>query len=219
MASISSNKIIYVKHATVLSLYILLIWGLYRYIFKLPDNIEELLVKPLIWLIPVFILIRKEGLGFSSLGFTFKNLFPSIYLSLAIGVLFVGEALLINYLKYGSFDFSANAGDTPIFTALFLSFATATTEEVTFRGYIFNRVWGAIDNEWLANISTSIVWALVHLPITFFIWKLSISGSLIYLLLTTLFGIGSAFVFARTKNILSSIILHVMWEWPIILFR
>jgi len=40
-----------------------------------------------------------------------------------------------------------------------------------------------------------------------------------YFLLTTLFGIGSAFVFARTRNVFSSILLHVLWEWPIILFR
>lgn len=217
--SVSINKVNYLKHATILSVYILLVWGLYRYIFKLPDNIEELIIKPILWLVPVFILVRKEGLGLSSLGFTLKNLFPSIYLSLGIGVLFVGEALLINYLKYGQFDFSANVGALPLGTALFLSFATAFTEEVTFRGYIFNRVWASTGNEWLANVSVSLVWALVHLPVTFFVWKLSLTGSLLYLFLTMLFGMGSAFVFARTRNIISSIILHVMWEWPIILFR
>ena len=213
------SKVNYVKHGTLVALYILIIWGLYRYLFKLPDNIEELVVKPLLWLIPVIFFVRKEGLGLASLGFTLKNLFPSIYLSLAIGVVFVGEALIINYLKYGQFDFSANVGQMQLSSALFLSFATAVTEEVTFRGYVFNRVWAALNNEWVANIAVSVVWALVHLPITVFIWNLSLSGSLTYLLLTTLFGIGSAFVFARTRNILSPIILHVMWEWPIILFR
>jgi membrane protease YdiL (CAAX protease family) len=30
---------------------------------------------------------------------------------------------------------------------------------------------------------------------------------------------GSAFIFSRTKNIWGSILLHVLWAWPIILFR
>jgi membrane protease YdiL (CAAX protease family) len=47
----------------------------------------------------------------------------------------------------------------------------------------------------------------------------NLQAALVYLLLTTLFGVGSAFIYARTKNVFSSIFLHVLWEWPIILFR
>ena len=215
----ASKKTQYLKHAAILSAYIFLLWGLYRLLFKLPDEIEELIIKPLLWLVPVAILVRKEGGGLQSVGITSKNLFPSIYLALGLGALFVLEALLINYLKYGGFVFGANIGAMPIFASLGLSFATAFTEEVTFRGYIFNRFWFATGKEWMANITTSIIWALVHVPVAFFVWKLSFGAALVYLLLTTVFGIGSAFLFARTRNVLSSTILHVMWEWPIILFR
>jgi len=104
-------------------------------------------------------------------------------------------------------------------TSLGLSFATALSEEVAFRGYLFNRVWYVLKNEWSANLITSVLWAAVHVPITFFVWKLDASAAGLYLLLTAIFGVGSAFVFARTKNIFSSILLHVLWEWPIILFR
>jgi membrane protease YdiL (CAAX protease family) len=34
-----------------------------------------------------------------------------------------------------------------------------------------------------------------------------------------LFSIGTTFVFLRTKNIIAPILLHVLWQWPIILFR
>jgi membrane protease YdiL (CAAX protease family) len=208
-----------VKYLTIYAVYILIVWGFYRVLFKLPDNIEETILKPIIWLIPLFFLLKKEKLGISSLGITLKNLFPAIYLSLGLGVIFAIEAIFLNFLKYKTFNFGANIGEGGLMLPLFISFATAISEEVSFRGYMFNRLWNVLNNEWLANIMTSTVWAVVHVPITIFVWKLSLASALLYLLLTLLFGMGSAFVFARTKNVFSSVFLHVLWQWPIILFR
>lgn len=213
------SKTAVLKHAAVLAAYLLVVWGFYRQILKLPDEIEELVVKPVLWLGPVVYLVRKEKQGLASLGITFKNLFPAIYLALGLGVLFTAEAILINFLKNGSFDFAANVGSDAIFAALGLSFATAISEEITFRGYLFNRVWLALGSELWANVTTSLVWTLVHVPTAIFVWKMNFVATLAYLFLAALFGIGSAFIFARTKNVASSILLHVLWEWPIILFR
>lgn len=207
------------KHATIIAAYLLVFWGFYRYFFKLPEEIEELIIKPIFWLIPVIYFVKKEKLGLSSLGITFKNIFPAIYLSLGLGVFFAAEALLINYLKYGSFQFAANIGERAIAASLGLSLATALSEEITFRGYLFNRVLSSTKSEIFAMLSTSFVWALIHVPITIFVWKLDFSASITYLILTALFGFGSAFLFSRTKNIVSSVLLHVLWEWPIVLFR
>jgi len=213
------GKTVLVKHSTILAVYLLIVWGFYRFLFQLPEEIEELFIKPVVWLVPVLILINKERLGFSSLGFTLKNLFPAVYLSLGLGAVFVVEALFINYIKYKGLNFAANIGELSFATSLGLSFATAFSEEVAFRGYLFNRVWYVLKREWSANLLTSVAWAAIHVPVTFFVWKLDLTSALLYLLLTTVFGIGSAFVFARTRNIFSSIFLHVLWEWPIILFR
>ncbi len=199
--------------------YLLVVWGFYRFLFKLPEEIEDLLVKPLIWLVPVLMLVRREKLGPKSLGLTFKNLFSSIYLALALGVFFVLIGLLVNYLKYQSFNFTSNVGSSSFLTALLLSFATGITEEITFRGYIFNRIWHALGDEWKANYIVSFLWALVHIPVAIFWWKLSLPGTVGMLILITIFSIGSSYIFARTKNVASSILLHMLWEWPIILFR
>jgi membrane protease YdiL (CAAX protease family) len=213
------KKEIAVKNSIILSVYLLLVWGFYRMLFRLPGEIEELLIKPLFWLVPVYILLKKEKLGLGSVGVTFKNLFPAIYFSIGLGIFFALEGIIVNYFKYKGNDFSANIGSDPFIFALLVSFATAVSEEVAFRGYIFNRLWFALKNEWSANLITSFVWALIHLPIGIFWWEYNFGQNLGFLILTTIFGIGSAFVFARTKNVLSSILLHVMWEWPIILFR
>lgn len=208
------------KNAVYLAVYLLIVWGFYRFLFKLPDEIEELIIKPIVWLIPVFYLVHLEKAGISSLGVTFRNLFPAVYYALGLGAFFILEAVIVNYLKYGGqFDLGANIGALPLLPALGLSFATAISEELTFRGYIFTRVWAFLKNELLSNILTSLFWAMIHVPITIFVWKLGLSESIIYLFLTTLFGVGASFVYARTKNIASPILLHVLWQWPIILFR
>lgn len=207
------------RTATIYASYILLVWGFYRLFFKLPDSTEELFVKPVLWLGPILYIVWKERSGISSLGFNLKNLFSTIYFVLGLGTVFVIEALVINYTKYGGLNFGANIGSLPILPAIGLSFATAFSEEVAFRGYLFNRVWMVTGREWLANISTNAVWVLIHVPVTFFVLKMNLMAAVTYLAITAIFGIGSAFIFGRTKNVVGSILLHVLWEWPIILFR
>jgi membrane protease YdiL (CAAX protease family) len=208
------------KNAVGLAAYLLIVWGFYRFLFQLPEQLEELVIKPLVWLVPVIYLLRKEKENLASVGLTFKNLFPAVYFAMGLGVFFVMEAVLINYVKYGGqFNFNANIGALPLITSFGLSFATAFSEEIAFRGYIFSRIWGALKNEWTANVITSVIWALIHTPITIFVWKLDFAAAAVYLMLTAIFGFGSAFVYGRTRNVVSSILLHVLWQWPIILFR
>ena len=217
--SVTVNKTSIIKSVTVYSVYLLLFWAFYRFLFRLPDEVEELVVKPVIWLIPLYYFVRKEGFGFSTLGFTFKNLFPAIYLSIGLGSIFVLEGIVTNFLKYGHFSFGANIGTMPLMASFGLSFATAFSEETAFRGYIFNRLGYALNNEWTANIVQTIIWTAIHIPVAFFVFNLSLPAALVYLSITAIFGFGSAFIFARTNNIWGSIFLHVLWEWPIILFR
>ena len=208
-----------IKNVTVYSVYLVLIWAFYRFLFQLPDNVEELVVKPVLWLVPIFWLTNKEGLKLSSLGITFKNFFSSIYLSIGLGTVFVAEGLLANFLKYGHLNFGANIGSMSLMASLGLSFATAISEETAFRGYIFGRLLMTLKSETMANAVQTILWTAIHIPIAFFVWGYTLPQGIVYLFVTALFGFGSAYIFARTKNVAGSVLLHVLWEWPIILFR
>lgn len=214
-----STKLIHLKHTIALYSFLLIAWGFYRLLFQFPEPIEVFLIKPVVWLGPTFYLLSREKAKFSSLGFTLRNLFPTLYFILILGVIFTFEGLLINYLKYRTLSFNANVGEGFFLMTFLLSFATAFSEETTFRGFIFTRVVGVANKEWLANLITSLAWTLIHLPIAILDWKLGLVPLLTYLFLLLLFSLGSTFVFARTKNIFSSIFLHVLWQWPIILFR
>ncbi|KKQ92674.1 MAG: hypothetical protein UT58_C0012G0006 [Microgenomates group bacterium GW2011_GWC1_39_7b] len=217
--TVKTSNISILKNVTIYATYLIIIWAFYRFLFRFPDEIEELVIKPIVWLIPLFYFVKKEGFGISSLGFTFKNLFPAIYLSIGLGAVFVMEGVLTNFVKYGKLNFGANIGSTPLMMSLGLSFITAFSEEAAFRGYIFSRLSFALKNEWSANIIQTLLWTGIHVPIAFFIWGYTLPQGIVYLSLTAIFGLGSAFIFGRTKNIFGSILLHVLWEWPIILFR
>lgn len=213
------SKISIIKNVTIYSAYLLVVWAFYRFLFKFPDGVEELIIKPIVWLVPLFYLVKKEGFGLASVGITFKNLFSSVYLSIGLGSLFVIEGLVTNYLKYGAFNFGANIGSAPLMASLGLSFATAFSEETAFRGYIFSRLSYIFKNEFTANLVQGLIWTAIHVPIAFYIWRYTLEQGVVYLFLTFVFGLGSAFIYGRTKNISGPILLHVLWEWPIILFR
>jgi len=210
------------KHALALFSFIFVIWCLYRYLPQiLPLWAEELILKPLLWLGPAFLLVKKiERQGFSSLGFTTKKLFPSLYWGIGLGLVFALEGLLTNIVKYRGLSLvSLDYSSMSFLALLFISAVTAFSEETVFRGYLFNRLWQIWHQEWIANIVSSFLFVLIHLPIGLFVLGYRPVVMLSYLFFVFIFAFGSAFVFGRTKNIVSSVLLHIFWSWPIVLFR
>lgn len=206
----------------VIKLYVilLLVWGIYRVLFKLPDVVEELVLKPVVWLGLLFWFLQKGKETFSSVGWTTKNLFSSLYLGIGLGVVFAVIGILGNVAKYQGLDF-ADFGFTSnlLLGSLALTFVTAVSEETVFRGYLFSRLWKILKSEWTASILTSVGWAIIHLPVQIFVYDLGLEALPARFLLTVMFGIGASFVYGRTGNILAPILLNIFWSWPIILFR
>jgi len=210
------------KHVFGLFSFIFVIWAVYRYFPGiLPTWVEEMILKPIVWLVPTFFIVNQvERQPLSSLGWTTKNLVHSFYWGIGLGAVFVLEGIVTNLLKYSGLNFgSFQVSPQSFFTALFLSFATAISEETVFRGYIFSRLWRIWKREWQANIISSLLFSLIHLPVAVFVLGFTPAVMFIYLFLIFGYGVGSGFVFARTGNIASCILLHVFWSWPVILFK
>lgn len=206
----------------VIKIYVilLLVWGFYRVLFKLPDSIEELIIKPLVWLGALYWFLQKDKSDFSSVGWTTKNIFNSIYLGIGLGIVFAIVGIVSNIFKYGTsdltdFGFTANS----LLAGLVLSFVTAVSEETVFRGYLFSRSVEALKSELTANIIVSLGWVLIHLPVLFFVYNLPSEQIVARALLSFIFSLGAGFVYSRTGNILAPVLLSVLWSWPIILFR
>lgn len=210
------------KHVFFLFSLIFVLWAVYRYFPEiLPGWAEELILKPLVWLVPTFWVVKEiEGEKLASLGFTKKNLSRSLLWGIGLGIVFALEGLLTNIFKYrGLHLISLDYTTLTFLGALALSFVTAISEETVFRGYIFTRLWRIWKSEWLANIVSAFLFTLIYLPVGIFVLSYRPVVMLAYLLFVFIYGFASAFVFARTENLVSSILLHVFWSWPIILFR
>ncbi len=213
------KKLLIAKNTITLFAYLFVVWGFYRMLFQVPDPFDEGLLKPLIWLVPVYFLLKREKRGWDSLGITEKSLFSSIYFALFLGTAFAIEGVFINFAKYRGFNFSTAVDNGMFMSAFIISIITAVTEELVFRGYLFNRVWEISNKEIQSNLLVSAGWALIHLPVAIFDWRLPMGPALTYIFLVFIFGCGASFIYAKTRNIVAPIILHVLWAWPILLFR
>ena len=211
-----------VRHVFALFSFIFIIWSIYRYFPEfIPIWAEELILKPLVWLVPTFWLVTKiEKQSLKSLGITGKNFFVSVYWGLGLGVVFALEGLLTNVFKNRGLNLVASdLSSTGFLTLFLLSFVTAFSEETVFRGYIFNRLKQIWRSEWLASLVSSGLFVAIHLPVGIFTLGYTPGILLVYLFFVFIYAFGSAFVFARSQNLVSSVILHSLWSWPIILFR
>jgi len=201
-----------------LYLIIFVFWGLYRLIFRLPNDVEEIILKPIIWLGPTFYLVFKiEKKGLASLGYTAKNFGQNLIRGLAFGILFLVVGLSLNYLKNGGFSIQNLPVKEFFLPSLLLSFITAISEETVFRGYIMNRLSEILKSDIAANIVSSLGFCLVHLPITIFVYHYVFPQIFIFLTLVFLSSLGSGVIFSWTKTIWASILVHVFWAWPVAL--
>jgi len=200
-----------------------IVWGLYRFLFRLPEELEEGILKPLIWLGPLFWLVgAKENRSiFPSLGFNRKNILPSFYWGIGLGAILTLEGLLINYLKYNSFSFISAPYESAeaFFVAFGLSLVTAFCEEVAFRGFMLNRLAETLKEEKVSNLLTSFCFTLIHFPAAFFVYHYPFPQIVIYFFLIFLASLAAGFSFLKNKNVLAPILVHFFWWWPIILFR
>lgn len=207
-----------IKNLVSLYVFIFLVWGFYRFLFRFPEEIEELVFKPLIWLGPTLFLVLSQKENLSSLGLTSKNLAKSCLWGVGLGLVFAVEGLIIHFLKQEGFNLNFAISSQVLVTSLIVAVATAISEEIVFRGYIFSRLLEILGKELQANVASSLAWSLIHLPITIFVFNFNLAETAAFLVLNFVFGVASAFVFARTKNLSGCLLLHVLWGFPILLF-
>jgi len=201
-------------------IFVFLTWSFYRFFFVFPDWLEELIFKPIIFIGPVLWLIKKEKEDLSSIGLSSINLFRNIYFGLGLGMVFTFLGILVNYWKYGSISFSSfGLTEISLLWLVFLSLATAFSEEILFRGYVFTRLLKVWKNELAAGVVSALLFSLIHFPVAIFVWGYEPSMLFIQGFLTFLLGLGNGFLMVKTGNIIAPIINHALWGLTIFLFR
>ena len=199
-------------------LIIFILWSIYRFLFFFPEWVDELLVKPLVFLGPVFFLLKKEKKSLSSLGIKNDNFFADLKIGVFLGGVFALEGLLANFLKYGRFSFAPilplKGGG--ILFYLFLSLATSFSEEVLGRGFLFARLFKIWASLFKAATFSSILFLFLHLPIAF--KNLSSWTLFIYLLSVFILGIANSLIFNLRKTLVLPILVHAFWNMTVALY-
>jgi len=203
---------------------IFLAWALFRAYTSLPEWIDEYLAKPVIFVLPVFlIVIFREKKTVCTLGLcpSGKDFFLDLFIGVCIGIVFALEGLFSNYLKYGQFNFMPltalrEAGGITAFLAL--NIVSASWEEILGRGYLFQRLYLATGILWRAAFTSSFLFFLLHVPIIFTRLHLRGVPFLVYVMTTVLLGVTNCYLLAWRKQLTLPILVHAFWNMTVALY-
>lgn len=200
--------------------WILLVWGLYRYFVRLPEWADEFVFKPLVFVVPVlWYVLKKERRNLESIGITGKNLFNSIYIGLGFGMVFAIEGLVAHALKYGKLDVNPiTAFQQYGFFLIFVSFATAFSEEVLSRGFIFNRIYEKTQNIFKAATIGAIMFVFLHIPILVTSNQLQGSTLIMFFVTDVILAYANSMLFLNTGSLVAPILVHVFWNMTVALY-
>lgn len=204
------------KNVLKIWLSVVIPWTIYRLVFRFPEYVDELLVKPLIFiLLPLGITKAKTIPGFDKR----KNVFEDIIIGAAIGFVFAFVALLSNKLKYGSFLFNPilPVYGKGLILYLGLSLATGITEEILGRGFFFNTLkkhWSLLSS---ATVS-SLLSLSMHFPILF--TQLHLSGATLSVFLCSVFLLSmvNCYLYENRGSLVLPILIHMFWNMTVALY-
>jgi membrane protease YdiL (CAAX protease family) len=201
--------------------WILLGWSIYRYFFHFPEAVDEFLVKPLVFVVPVlWYVLKKEKRPLSSIGLTGENFFVSLYTGFGIGFLFALEGMAANYIKYGQFAINPIAAFREYgFFLLLLSVATAFSEELLGRGFLFSRFYEkSNDNVIYAGFYSAGMSVLLHIPILLTSLKYQGSTLMLYFITSVAIALANAVLYRQTKSLVGPVLVHIFWNMTVALY-
>ncbi len=202
--------------------YLLIVWGFYRILFRLPTEVEEFFLKPLVFLLPVAMRIRTDGKNWSerlaSVGITWKNLFAGLAFGLSLGVFYLFVGRMGQFFRFGGASPYGAVPEQPL-TVVLLAIATAFSEELVFVGYLLPRLEHLWKNEWKSATLVALMFGAIHIPILVFSYQFSLPLVIGQFLLTFVLGFGNCVLMLRLKNIAAPILSHALWGMAVLLFR
>ena len=197
----------------------MIIWSLYRAYLgtSMPIWIDELIAKPLVFLVPIYYYITQiEKQDFlKGVDFTFKNIKKHIVFGLLIGGVFFTTGMVVQYLKTGSL------GLLPITTMLYfaiIALASSFSEEILSRGFILKRLYEDSGSMISSVFIASFLFFFLHIPILF--TNPNIYGfTLIQVMITDLLlSFTVSLLYLQRKHIIVPILLHAFYNLSIYLF-
>lgn len=211
------------RSQSVLNTYgiILIIWSLYRFnIVNSPEWFDEFIAKPLVFILPVFLYIRRiEKKPFlEQVWFRSKKISPDLITGLSLGAIFVISALFASYIRFGNLSIINKLSTADFLLAVIVTFATAFSEEIFARGFVLKRLYEEWGNAYSAAFCSSLLFLIIHIPIL--ITNLQLSGNLLLIFFATDFilSLVNSFVFLERKSLIAPILIHALYNIAILFY-
>jgi len=184
-----------VKRLWYYYIYLVLVWGSFRYFIRLPEVVEELWFKPVLWLIPLFwwnLALKEKIVMFG------KKWGQSLILGLIVGVFYF---LILKFRNLGSFQLD--------FNLIGIAFATAVTEELTFSGFMAGYLEKIRRGKMFNLIIVGLMTAVIRLPILLFVYQATGSEILGAMLVALASGVINAWIRVRSGNVAGSVLARL----------
>ncbi len=199
---------------------VLIIWSVYRTKLLLPEWFDELIAKPLVFILPVYYSIKhfEQKPFFQQIWLKKKTILTDTYTGVFVGLIFIVAAFFSNYIRLGNLSFIEGVLNTNLVVAGILTLATAISEEILSRGFILKRLYEESSNMYSSSLIASTLFLVLHIPILFTIPNLS--GSLLLLFLATDFilSLVNSFIFLDRKSLLAPILIHAFYNFAILFY-
>jgi len=199
---------------------ILIIWSFYRMKLHLPVWFDELVAKPLIFILPIyyyFVKIEKKNF-FKEISLRRNNLGKRSLEGLALGIVFLLISWLALFFKGQSLSSAFSLQPKVIIYLAVISFAGAISEEILSRGLVLKKLYEGSKNIFSAVTISSVLFFFLHIPALF--TNPTISGSLLLIFIGTdfLLSLATAFIFIAQDSLVLPIFIHAFYNLAIALF-
>lgn len=192
-------------------------WTIYRIFFRFPEWVDEFLIKPAVFILLPFNLTSVKTIpGFEKK----RKVFEDIMIGISTGTVFAISAVLANKAKYGTVTTSPvlPLNGAGILLYLFLSLATAASEEILGRGFFFNMLKKHYKSIFLSAVISSLLSLSLHLPLLF--TQLNLTGVTLATFLSSVFllSMANSYIYQIRKSLVLPILVHLFWNMSVALY-
>lgn len=201
-------------------IFLFMLWGVYRLLIRLPAEIEETVLKPLVFVGSVLWVERPRSVVTFFRGrWGNGDSVRAIMLGTAVGLWYFVLYAIASIISFGSIQVGSETSHALWLSVLFPGVLTSIWEEWTFTGYFLGEFQKILRNPWTARFVTSGLFTLTYLPILLFWYQFT--GSVLLFQVLTIFVLGfvNATLMGVSKNLLAPILSHTFWGLAVVLMR
>lgn len=198
---------------------ILIVWSLYRANLRLPEWFDEFIIKPLVFILPVYFYIARieKGKFFKGISWSLKSIKKDLLVGVGIGLILFLTVVVANSIKAHKLIL-IKINPSLIGYFLIISLMTAVSEEILSRGFVLKRLYQESNNVLTSSFYASFLFLFLHIPSLFTSEKLN-GYTIIFILLTDMvLSLVNSLLFLDRKNLTPSILVHAFYNLTIYLF-